>query len=110
MAISTEMGPAPFWAKVSAALSMIVCAGFLAWAGVVWSASQRLQNLLFEQGNVIASNTAILAAQSRKLLELQVDQNSHERRPWHNEAGNYLSRIEAELKALRQSLEQRGID
>ena len=87
--------------KTTIAVLGMLCAAFLAWAGVMFTAWQDTRELLYGIGSrmerVQADIEAIVAAQRR----LTHDIERHEDRPWHDAAGNSLSTMRTELDALK---------
>lgn len=68
----------------------VLSVAFMAWAGVVWSLGQA----------TIAKQTEILvklATVEASLSEIKKDINQHMNRPWHNEAGEALIRLQEQV-------------
>ena len=67
-------------------LMVIVAAGFMAWAGVVYNASDKVDLLLHSQER------------------MQRDFENHERRGWHEEMGVRVSGLEAKFAVIERDL------
>lgn len=76
--------------KLTSWLLSMLTVGFLAWAGVVWSASDRLTDSL----NVMMLR---LASIETTLQHISDELHEHEQLPWHGDVGLELDRLKREM-------------
>jgi len=67
-------------------LLSVMAAGFLAWAGVVWQASQNISETV---GQIFVSLGVIEA----NLVHIQANLVRHEELPWHGTVGVEIERL-----------------
>jgi hypothetical protein len=94
----------PAWAKISAILSGIISAAFLAWAGVVWDASSKVRESMSEL-SIITAQTAVHVERIRDdIHQIREEYRDHARKPSHTEASRQLMRLEERVEELRKRL------
>lgn len=71
----------------------------MAWAGVVWHAVGVVKDTV----NAMRAEAMVNEEQDR-IAHMRLDR--HIQQPWHDRAGNELSRIRAELESIRRELEK----
>lgn len=97
----------PLSGRLISALLALLTAAFLSWSAVVWRGVQVVED------TIATLRTEMRMMQQREHLSNQMrdrymeELHQHMAAPWHGQAGNELSRIRAELEAIRREMEAR---